>query len=383
MMVEEVKKIQELIKSGNLDDAIEIAEKSFKKTKDERIYNLYGIALFKKGYFEKASEVFGELYSKHPENLNLFLNLARSLLEAGKIEEAERTLREGAMLFYENEKVMELLNECEKRKKEKEETKKAEPKEEIKEEIEEMPKEEIEEVKEEKKAEPETIEEIEEKIEEIKEELEGLAEKPQEKEIEEKIKEKFREREDEEIYEIGELKDYGLLKRGRFLDISLKGESEIILRETFIIFISGSYKILPLKKVRNWKTEKDLFGGKNHKFIKIRGTNCEISVNAEYISGFELQEEERAFILEPFLVGFDPSFKYNSREVNKKVEIVELSGKGKIFIFTHGKKAVVKSLSGDTKVTASNLIGAIGDLRISFSLDSFDIRGTGKVILRI
>jgi hypothetical protein len=381
-MSEQVKKIQELIKTGNLDTAIEIAEKSFKETKDERIYNLYGIALFKKGYFEKASDVFKELYSKHPENLSLFLNFARSLLEAGKIEEAERTLREGAMLFFENEKIMELLNECEKRKKEKEETKKAEPKEEKKE-AEEIPKEEIEEVKEEKKAEPETVEEIEEKIEEIKEELEGLGEKPQEREIEEKIKEKAREKEEEEIYEIGELKDYGLLKRGRFLDISLKGESEIILRETFIIFISGSYKIFPLKKIRNWKTEKDLFGGKNHKFVKIRGINCEISVNAEYISGFELQEEERAFILEPFLIGFDSSFKYNSREVNKKIEIVELSGKGKIFIFTHGKKAVVKPLSGDTKITVSNFIGAIGDLKISFSSDSFEIKGTGKVILRI
>jgi len=109
--------VQNLIKSGRIDEALKIAEDEFRKTKNDKMYNLYGIALFKKGDFKKASEVFGELHSKYPDNLNILLNYVKSLIAEEKIEDAERILREAAMLFIEDEKAQEkilfLLNEVE------------------------------------------------------------------------------------------------------------------------------------------------------------------------------------------------------------------------------------------------------------------------------
>ncbi|MFZ8803011.1 MAG: tetratricopeptide repeat protein [Candidatus Calescibacterium sp.] len=408
--------VQKLIKEGKIDQAIELAEREYSKSKDDKLYNLYGIALFKKGEFEKASEVFGELYKKYPENLNLFLNYSRSLMEAGKLEDAERVLREGAMLFADSEKVFELLDECQRRKeerrkyeKEKEERKKKDKDE--KEKKEEVPEEELKavetkvEIEEEKEkfeqqkeiAEdieivpeiegPEEIEQLEEKVEELKREIEesiGAKTGKEEEEKEKKI-EKEREKEEDEKIELKKLEEKeGMLRRGRILEISLKGESEIVLRETFIIFISGSYKIFPLKKIEEQKIKNEFFGGKNHKFLKIRGIECEIMLSTEYISAFEVNEEyEKAIVLEPFLIGFEPSFKYNSTKIKKLFNLVELSGQGKVIIHTAKSKVFIKSINEETRVSATNFIGTIGPVKLNFLQDSFEISGKGKVILRI
>jgi tetratricopeptide (TPR) repeat protein len=389
--------IQNLIKEGKIDEAIELAEKEYSKSKDDRLYNLYGIALFKKKEFEKASEVFGELYRKYPENLNLLLNYSRALIESGKLEEAERVLREGAMIFPESEKLSELLSECQKRKeekKEREENEMGKIEEEGK--ILEVEEVELEKVGEKEKVErAEEIEKIEEKIEELKREIEEEIEtkrlekeeekiEEKEKEREEKIEERIPEREEEKI-ELRKIEEKeGFLKRGRILEISLKGESEIILRETFIIFISGSYKLFPLKKIEDQKIKNDFFGGKNHKFIKIRGIDCEVTLSAEYISAFEVDEAyEKAVILEPFLIGFEPSFKYNLTKIKKTFNLVELSGQGKVIIYTAKSKAFIKNINGETRISAPNFVGAIGPLKLNFLHDSFEISGRGKIILRI
>jgi tetratricopeptide (TPR) repeat protein len=388
--------IQNLIKEGKIDEAIELAEKEYSKSKDDKLYNLYGIALFKKKEFEKASEVFGELYRKYPENLNLLLNYSRALIESGNLEEAERVLREGSMVFPESEKLSELLSECQRRKEEMKE------KEGEKEKIEEEGKIlEVEEVKLEKVGEKEEvgkaeeIEKVEEKIEELKREIEEEIEtkrveeeaeriEEKEKEEEEKIEERIPEREEEKI-ELRKIEEKeGLLKRGRILEISLKGESEIILRETFVIFISGSYKLFPLKKIENQKIRKDFFGGENHKFIKIRGIDCEVTLSAEYISAFEVDETYgKAVILEPFLIGFEPSFKYNLTKIKKTFSLVELSGQGKVIIYTAKSKAFIKNIDGETRISAPNFVGAIGPLKLNFLHDSFEISGSGKIILRV
>jgi tetratricopeptide (TPR) repeat protein len=392
------RQIQNLIKEGKVDEAIELAEKEYSKSKDDKLYNLYGIALFKKKEFEKASEVFRELYRKYPENLNLLLNYSRALIESGKLEEAERVLREGAMIFPESEKLSELLSECQRRKEEmkdkgKEREKIEEGKEEKMLEIEEV---ELEKVGEKEKFEKaEEIEKVEEKIEELKREIEEEIEtkrlekeeekiEEKEKEREEKIEERISEREEEKI-ELRKIEEKeGFLKRGRILEISLKGESEIILRETFIIFISGSYKLFPLKKIEDQKIKKDFFGGKNHKFIKIRGIDCEVTLSAEYISAFEVDETyEKAVILEPFLIGFEPSFKYNLTKIKKTFNLVELSGQGKVIIYTAKSKAFIKNINGETRISAPNFVGAIGPLKLNFLHDSFEILGSGKTILRI
>ena len=203
--------IQNLIKEGKIDEAVELAEKEYSKSKDDRLYNLYGIALFKKKEFGKASEVFGELYRKHPENLNLLLNYSRALIESGKLEEAERVLREGSMVFPESEKLSELLSECQRRKEEMKE--KEGEKEKIEEEgkileVEEVKLEKVGEKEEVEKA--EEIEKVEEKIEELKREIEEEIEtkrlekeeekiEEKEKEEEEKIEERIPEREEEKI----------------------------------------------------------------------------------------------------------------------------------------------------------------------------------------
>jgi TolA-binding protein len=389
--------IQNLIKEGKIDEAIELAEKEYSKSKDDKLYNLYGIALFKKKEFEKASEVFGELYRKYPENLNLLLNYSRALIESGKLEEAERVLREGAMIFPESEKLLEFLSECQKRKEEKkqrEEKERGQTEEEGK--ILEVEEVELEKVGEKEKVErAEEIEKIEEKIEELKREIEEEIEtkrlekeeekiEEKEKEREKKIEERIPEREEEKI-ELRKIEEKeGFLKRGRILEISLKGESEIILRETFIIFISGSYKLFPLKKIENQKIKNDFFGGKNHKFIKIRGIDCEVTLSAEYISAFEVDEAyEKAVILEPFLIGFEPSFKYNLTKIKKTFNLVELSGQGKVIIYTAKSKAFIKNINGETRISAPNFVGAIGPLKLNFLHDSFEISGSGKIILRI
>lgn len=410
--------VQKLIKEGKIDQAIELAEMEYSKSKDDKLFNLYGIALFKKGEFEKASEVFEELYKKYPENLSLFLNYSRSLMEAGKLEDAERVLREGAMLFADSEKVFELLDECQRRKeerrkyeKEKQEGKrKAEeengkkeeaPEEELKDseakvEIEEE-KEKFEEQKEITEDIEETIpqiegaediEQLEEKVEELKREIEesiGAEIAKEEEEKEKKISKEERIKEEEDKIELKKLEEKeGILRRGRILEISLKGESEIVLRETFIIFISGTYKIFPLKKIEEQKIRNEFFGGKNHKFLKIRGIDCEIMLSTEYISAFEVNEEhEKAIVLEPFLIGFEPSFKYNSTKIKKLFDLVELSGQGKVIIHTAKSKAFIKNINEETRVSAVNFIGTIGDVKLNFLQDSFEISGKGKVILRI
>jgi tetratricopeptide (TPR) repeat protein len=388
--------IQNLIKEGKIDEAIELAEKEYSKSKDDRLYNLYGIALFKKKEFEKASEVFGELYRKYPENLNLLLNYSRALIESGKLEEAERVLREGAMIFPESEKLSELLSECQKRKEEKKQREEKERGKIEEGKILEVEEVELEKVGEKEKVErAEEIEKIEEKIEELKREIEEEIEtkrlekeeekiEEKEKEREEKIEERISEREEEKI-ELRKIEEKeGVLKRGRILEISLKGESEIILRETFIIFISGSYKLFPLKKIEDQKIKNDFFGGKNHKFIKIRGIDCEVTLSAEYISAFEVDESyEKAVILEPFLIGFEPSFKYNLTKIKKTFNLVELSGQGKVIIYTAKSKAFIKNINGETRISAPNFVGAIGPLKLNFLHDSFEILGRGKIILRI
>jgi outer membrane biosynthesis protein TonB len=388
--------IQNLIKEGKIDEAIELAEKEYSKSKDDKLYNLYGIALFKKKEFEKASEVFGELYRKHPENLNLLLNYSRALIESGNLEEAERVLREGSMVFPESEKLSELLSECQRRKEEMKE--KEGEKEKIEEEgkileVEEVKLEKVGEKEEVEKA--EEIEKVEEKIEELKREIEEEIEtktlekeeekiEEKEKEEEEKIEERIPEREEEKIELRKTEEKEGLLKRGRILEISLKGESEIILRETFIIFISGSYKLFPLKKIEDQKIRDDFFGGKNHKFIKIRGIDCEVTLSAEYISAFEVDETYgKAVILEPFLIGFEPSFKYNLTKIKKTFNLVELSGQGKVIIYTAKSKAFIKNIDGETRISAPNFVGAMGPLKLNFLHDSFEISGSGKIILRV
>ncbi len=408
--------VQKLIKEGKIDQAIELAEREYSKSKDEKLFNLYGIALFKKGEFEKASEVFGELYKKYPENLNLFLNYSRSLMEAGKLEDAERVLREGAMLFANSEKVFELLDECQRRKEEKkkyekekqegkrkdreekgkkeevlgeelknseakvgieEEKEKFEQQKEITEDIEAIPEIEV----------GEDIEQLEERVEELKREIEEsiVAKTGKEEEGKEKKIEEERAKEEEEKIELKKLEEKeGILRRGRILEISLKGESEIVLRETFIIFISGNYKIFPLKKIEEQKIRNEFFGGKNHKFLKIRGIDCEIILSTEYISAFEVDgEHEKAIVLEPFLVGFEPSFKYNSTKIKKIFNLVELSGQGKVIIHTAKSKAFIKNINEETRVSAVNFIGTIGNIKLNFLQDSFEISGKGKVILRI
>ena len=417
--------VQKLIKEGKIDQAIELAEREYSKSKDDKLFNLYGIALFKKGEFEKASEVFEELYKKYPENLNLFLNYSRSLMEAGKLEDAERVLREGAMLFADSEKVFELLDECQRRKEERrkyekekqegkrkaEEEKEEEEKE--KEKKEEAPEEELKdseakvEIEEEKEKfeeqkeitedieetipqieGAEDIEQLEEKVEELKREIEesiGAEIAKEEEEKEKKISKEERIKEEEDKIELKKLEEKeGILRRGRILEISLKGESEIVLRETFIIFISGTYKIFPLKKIEEQKIRNEFFGGKNHKFLKIRGIDCEIMLSTEYISAFEVNEEhEKAIVLEPFLIGFEPSFKYNSTKIKKLFDLVELSGQGKVIIHTAKSKAFIKNINEETRVSAVNFIGTIGDVKLNFLQDSFEISGKGKVILRI
>jgi len=388
--------IQNLIKEGKIDEAVELAEKEYSKSKDDRLYNLYGIALFKKKEFGKASEVFGELYRKHPENLNLLLNYSRALIESGNLEEAERVLREGSMVFPESEKLSELLSECQRRKEEMKEKEGEREKIEEEEKILEVEEVKLEKVGEkEEVGEAEEIEKVEEKIEELKREIEEEIEtkrleeegekiEEKEKEEEEKIEGRIPEREEEKI-ELRKIEEKeGLLKRGRILEISLKGESEIILRETFIIFISGSYKLFPLKKIEDQKIRDDFFGGKNHKFIKIRGIDCEVTLSAEYISAFEVDEiYGKAVILEPFLIGFEPSFKYNLTKIKKTFSLVELSGQGKVIIYTAKSKAFIKNVDGETRISAPNFVGAMGPLKLNFLHDSFEISGSGKIILRI
>jgi hypothetical protein len=87
--------------------------------------------------------------------------------------------------------------------------------------------------------------------------------------------------------------------------------------------------------------------------------------------------------LEPFLIGFEPSFKYNLTKIKKTFNLVELSGQGKVIIYTAKSKAFIKNINGETRISAPNFVGAIGPLKLNFLHDSFEISGSGKIILRI
>ena len=178
------------------------------------------------------------------------------------------------------------------------------------------------------------------------------------------------------------------MRRGRILEISLQGESEIVLRETFVIFISGSYRVFPLYDRENGRIKKTFFGGKEHKFIKIRGEDVFITAQAEYISVSEISSEEgELLILEPFLIGFEPSISYETRKEKlaglKKIKVVELSGDGKVIFFTGGRKLMWKEIKGRCRISIPNFVGVLGEAEVRFEGDSAEIKGVGKVLLRI
>ncbi len=374
--------VQELLKKGKIDEAIKISYERYNETKDEKLYNLYGIALFKKKMYDEAARVFGELYSKHPENEKLLANYAQSLIEAGKVQEAERIVREGAMLFPESSKILELLAECERRKGIAQEKKEEISEKEAFEDITEISEVEDEEMTPEEGMTP--ADELLEKIEEIKEDIES------EKIQGEKAKkpEKKIEIEDEKISfeQSPELPD-GFLRRARIAELNLMGESDFIARSTFILSISGLYKVFPVKERQRDKIKNNLFGGKEHSFVRIRGERAFVILSAEYISFLDISELKSFYVLDPYLVGFEPSIKYNVipskiKDVGR-VDIVELKGEGKVLVFSAGKKLMIKPFESKIRVSIPNFVALYGQGDLSFSHDSVQVSGSGRIIMRV
>lgn len=390
--------VQELLKNGKIDEALKLSYEKYNETKDEKVYNLYGIALFKKKMYDEAAKVFGELYQKHPENEKLLINYAQSLIEAGKVLEAERTIREGAMLFPESSKLLELLAECEKRKglkdqenkeyekkKEKEISQKAEP-------------EAFEDITEISEVEQEVAQadELLEKIEEIREDV-GVGESR-----EEEMPELGKEEEKEERPELGkkveieddkisfekspELPD-GFLRRARIAELNLMGESDFIARSTFILSVSGIYKVFPVKERQGDKIKNSIFGGREHSFVRIRGERAYIILSAEYISFLDISEIGSFYVLEPYLVGFEPLIRYNiipSKIKNVgRIDIVELKGEGKVLIFSAGKKFMIRPFESKVRVAVPNFVALYGQGDMVFLHDSVQISGSGKIIMRV
>lgn len=377
--------VRELLKEGKIDEAIKISYERYNQTKDEKLYNLYGIALFKKRMYDEASKVFGELYSKHPENEKLLINYAQSLIEAGKVQEAERIIREGAMLFPESSKLLELLAECERRKGMTQEKK--EEKEEIPEEKEEAF-EDITEISEfgEKEQEEEIAQ-----AEELLEKIEELGEDVGTKEFrggEVEKSEKRVEIEDEKIsFEQSPELPGGFLRRARIAELNLMGESDFIARSTFILSISGLYKVFPVKERQRDKIKNNLFGGKEHSFVRIRGERAFVILSAEYISFLDISELKSFYVLDPYLVGFEPSIKYNVipskiKDVGR-VDIVELKGEGKVLVFSAGKKLMIKPFESKIRVSIPNFVALYGQGDLSFSHDSVQVSGSGRIIMRV
>ncbi len=452
--------IQTLIRQGKFDEAAELAKREYERTKNEKILNLYGIALFKKGDYKNSSEVFEKLYIKHPESPKLLINYASSLIEMGELEKAEKLLRENAMLFPEEPKIYELIDDCQRRKAKKTEEgqegkesktkdlerKDLEPKE-LRDEMRETGAEMVETGLEELEAgkleegktgesleqrperEPERemelskryqeegevrgtddLEEMIEDIEEIKSEWIGKAgEKVGEEgeakvgeEGEAKVEEEGKEKEAYEMQALVQAKQTvqqdddmislvdvqrqdTFLRRGRFLEIELKKDDEIILRETFIVLISGIFKVFPLTLREGGRNKGEFFGGKNHKFVKIRGGDCVVSAEGEFLSVATV--EEKLVIFEHYLAGFTPSLSYDTRKVKikkfGKIRLVELKGSGKVIIFTAGKKIMMKEANGYTKVSLPTFIGATGEPKINVGQDSVDIEGAEHIIIRM
>ncbi|MCS7212966.1 MAG: tetratricopeptide repeat protein [Candidatus Calescibacterium sp.] len=369
--------IQELLKKGELDKALEFSLKKYQETKDEKIYNLYGIALFKKKLYNESAQVFGELYSKHPENEKLLINYAQALIEAGRVEEAERVVREGAMIFPESSKLLELLAECERRKGLREQQKKTEEEHSF-EDITEIS--EIQEKEEEQEVKYPEPEELLEKVEEIKEEIETPFEDRRKTESYETENEKI------SLEQNPELPD-GFLRRARIIELSLFGESDFIARTSFILSVSGMYKVFPLKERQGNKLKNSLFGGKEHSFVRIRGERLSVIIGGEYISFIDISELGKFAVLEPYLVGFEPRIQYNvvTTKIKKvgKINIVELTGQGKVLIFSAGKKFILRNFEDKIRVSTPNFVGLYGEGEIDFLHDSVQIRGSGKIVIRI
>lgn len=370
--------IQELIRKGELDRAIEISLKKYEETKDERIYNLYGIALFKRGRFEESARVFGELYSRHPENEKLLLNYAHALMESGRLEEAERNLREGAMIFPESSKVFELLSECERRKKAEKTPRQEESRE--PEELEEIREIEVEEsvgaTEETRQAIPETTQETEESR-TVEEEVLG--------EIPKTVKGERSEYEKMSLEQSPFLPD-GFLKRARIVELNLVSDAEFVLRSTFVISVAGMYRIFPVRERRENRLTNNIFGGKRYAFVKLKGERASVMVGAEYISFIEISNMKFA-ILEHYLVGFEGGMQYNVLTAKVKgigkLNVVELMGQGKVLIFSAGKKLMIRDFEDKIRVSMPNFVGIYGEGELDFLLDSVQIRGNGKVLLRI
>ncbi len=387
----DINAIKELIKRGDVDKAISEAKAYYETTKDDKVYNLYGIALMKKGEFKGAEKVFEYLYSKYQDNPKILINYSQALINLGQVEKAERLLREGAMLFPEEEKIYELINVCEEKKREKElKVEKKEPKEEKEPETK---MEDFSEVSEGKLAREETEtsesqeEELIEKIEEIKEEITEPREETKREETKWKNgKEYPTDREKISLDEAEDIKDE-FLKRGRILEVKLFDGSEIILRETFIIFISGAYKVFPLKDREEGKVKESIFGGKNHKFLRIRGERCLVGVQAEYISIIDISPYRKFYVLEPYLIGFDASMRYDSKNIKVKgigsTKLIELDGTGKVIIFTAGKKIMKKEYDDIARISLPSFVAICGESKVSFVDGSIEVKGSGLSFIRL
>lgn len=179
----------------------------------------------------------------------------------------------------------------------------------------------------------------------------------------------------------------GFLRRARIIELSLFGESDFIARTSFILSVSGMYKVFPLKERQGNKLKNSLFGGKEHSFVRIRGERLSVIIGGEYISFIDISELGKFAVLEPYLVGFEPRIQYNvvTTKIKKvgKINIVELTGQGKVLIFSAGKKFILRNFEDKIRVSTPNFVGLYGEGEIDFLHDSVQIRGSGKIVIRI
>lgn len=407
---EALKMVRGLIKIGRFKEASWEALRLYSEFKDDRIYNLYGVALLKLEEFERAREVFEDILSRHPIESSVLVNVATACQKAGDLKSTQRYLRSALdVVKDENTKnrLSKLLEDVESEIKEREaEEEREELKAELKEpEVEEMLEErveeervKVEEVEEEKVEGAEEVSVGEEavKVEEIREgegmeeigELEDILKEAEEikeeKEevFEEVIKEeaKVEEVKEEERIEKPEEKPWNTLEGGRVLEIIVKYEP-LVIRFDKVVSHTGGLRFSKEKMKFAGKTLKADFS----KFFRVEGDGRIIASSDKHLfSMFEITGDEVLYIAEDKLFCLSGRVSFENGQIERRRAVLpvvrlEASEKAKVAAITQGK---IMETSSDFAISVSvdKIVAFSESLRPEIQDDMIELKGEGRII---
>ena len=369
--------IKSLMSKGDYQEASEEALKLYMKTKDDKIYNLYGISVFKLNEYDKAYQVFSDLYSRN-KNPTIGLNLAEILVKKENYVEANSILKEIIDILPQKARAKELINICETMIT-KEEVTEVETKE-VKAVVDEFREEEVKKEEEvESGKEEEAIKEIEKSIE--AEEEQALKEEEAIKEVEKSIEVGREIQVQEERKVEKELK--GTIESGRVLEVSLTYKS-MIVREDIVTAVSGNIRKSYMKERFRGKNLKELFGSGKVFFAKYEGDG-KLLLTTQFNLITVVDCDNELFTIKDELGGFDGALNWENGTLrNKKdfLEIVRLEGTGSVIFLTETKVMKIE-IQDIARLSIEKIVAFSNGMVPKLIGETIEFKGSGFIFVMI